>query len=194
MIRCINCGRADLQSKVIALEGEVRGEKYVVEIRGLVCPKCGYKTVDGPDTPEFARLLSDKYRAVHNLLTSEQIRGLRKSFQETQEQFAKRLGVGIASVKRWEMGKIQDEHSNALILEKTKVLVTELTQYHFTATGTTVVRCVFCQSTDVAGACVWPSGATDQIFRVSAIKPRPTGIAIGTIAPWIYGGGGRHAR
>jgi putative zinc finger/helix-turn-helix YgiT family protein len=201
MIRCIECGRADLQPKVISLEGVVRGENYVVQMRGLECPKCGYKTIEGPDTPEFARLLSDKYRAAHNLLTSEQIRGLRKSFKENQEQFARRLGVGIASVKRWEMGKIQDERSNAAILEKTKVEVTNLGQYEFAANGGTTVTCTFCKPTyvsgtsvDLPGTSIWYSVCTDRVLHVPAPKSRIIGTTMESVAPWIYSARGRHAR
>ena len=102
-IRCLNCDDADLAPSMVQLQGEVRGETYSVTMLGLSCPRCGYKTIEGAAMPEYRRLLADQYRAAHALLTSEQIRALRKSFGETQEQFAKRIGFGIASVKRWEM-------------------------------------------------------------------------------------------
>lgn len=212
MIRCIECGRADLQSKVIDLTGVVRGEEYTVRMRGLVCPKCGYQTIEGTDSAEFARLLSDKYRAAHSLLTSEQIRALRKGFGETQEQFAKRLGVGIASVKRWEMGKIQDERSNQLILDKTKPEIKNVAQYcgctlygmgggtekavafgysddagFYTATKTMFVK------VSVNGSYVAPkegcSGST-TVYEASTGKLRPSGTAL----PYHYPlRGHRHA-
>src|SRR5262245_18786264 len=112
---CLNCDRADLERKVIQLSGEVRGEAYTVEMIGLECPNCGHKALEGRDMPEFGRLLADRYRAKHGLLTSEEIRNRRKRLKMNQEEFADWLGVGIASVKRWEMGKIQDEASDALI-------------------------------------------------------------------------------
>jgi putative zinc finger/helix-turn-helix YgiT family protein len=119
-IRCRNCDQADLATNVvIELPGKVRGEDYTVEMLGLKCPHCGYQTVDGPAMPEYGRLLSDKYRAAHGLLTSDDIRKRRERLDMTQQTFADYLGVGIASVKRWEMGKIQDARNNALIIEKT---------------------------------------------------------------------------
>ena len=69
---------------------------------------------------EFGRLLADKYRQDHGLLTSVEIRSRRKRLGMTQEEFARHLGVGIASVKRWEMGKIQDQRSNECIIWKTE--------------------------------------------------------------------------
>src|SRR5262249_34973299 len=83
------------------------------------CPKCGYQTIAGSDMPEFGRLLADQYRKKYGLLTSDEIRERRKRLEMNQEQFADWLGVGIASVKRWEMGKIQDKRSDALIRERT---------------------------------------------------------------------------
>src|SRR5438105_3749814 len=116
MIRCIQCGRASLQSKRIQLQGTVRREDYLVEMQGLECPRCGYKTVEGTAMPEYGRLLADKYRAHHGLLTSEEIRARRARLGMTQEKFAQHIGVGLASVKRWEMGKIQDRDSNERII------------------------------------------------------------------------------
>jgi len=82
--------------------------------------------------PEFSRLLSDKYRAAHGLLTSVDIRDRRNRLGMTQLEFAKYLGVGIASVKRWEMGKIQDARSNALIIEKTDKKPSSVQEYRAT--------------------------------------------------------------
>jgi len=118
-IKCINCGLADLESKLVRLAGQVRGEDYTVEMLGLECPQCGYKTIDGPAMPEYGRLLADRYRTAHGLLTSDDIRTRRERLEMSQQAFADFLGVGVASVKRWEMGKIQDPRNNALIIDKT---------------------------------------------------------------------------
>src|SRR2546423_7169551 len=118
---CINCGKADLEPKTIQLEGTVRGETYNVEMPGLQCPNCGYKTIEGPDMAEFGRLLADQYRVKHGLLPSDEIRARRKRLEMNQQQFADFLGFGVASVKRWELGKIQDARSNAIIVERTEV-------------------------------------------------------------------------
>jgi transcriptional regulator with XRE-family HTH domain len=37
----------------------------------------------------------------------------------SQRQFATYLGVGVASIKRWELGQIQDEAMNNLMVLKT---------------------------------------------------------------------------
>jgi putative zinc finger/helix-turn-helix YgiT family protein len=115
MAECIECAQADLQPALVRLEGTVRGEPYTVTMQGLACPHCNYQTIDGAAMPEFGRLLADSYRANHGLLTSAEIKERRNRLGLTQQQFAQRLGVGVASIKRWEMGKIQERHSNDLI-------------------------------------------------------------------------------
>jgi putative zinc finger/helix-turn-helix YgiT family protein len=118
-IKCCQCDEADLETTVVQLTGKVRGEDYAVEMLGLGCAHCKYQTIAGTAMPEYGRLLADKYRAAHGLLTSDDIRTRRERLGMSQQAFAEFLGVGVASVKRWEMGKIQDARSNALIVEKT---------------------------------------------------------------------------
>jgi putative zinc finger/helix-turn-helix YgiT family protein len=128
-ITCIECGQANLEPKTVQLPGAVRGETFAVEMDGLECPRCGYKTIEGARMPEYGRLLADKYRARHGVLTSDEIRERRKRLGLTQEQFATHLGVGVASIKRWEMGKIQDSRNNELIIEKTRPAVTAVWEW-----------------------------------------------------------------
>lgn len=117
---CITCGNANLDSKQVQVAGDVRGETYTVEMRGLECPSCGYSTIEGVDMAEFQRLLADKYRENHGLLSSKQIRARREDMMHmTQQEFAEFLGVGIASIKRWEMSRIQDKRNNDLIIHRT---------------------------------------------------------------------------
>jgi putative zinc finger/helix-turn-helix YgiT family protein len=119
MIRCIECGRADLRPAANRFQGVVRGETYTVKMDGLECPNCHYKTIEGAAMPEFGRLLSDQYRAAHGLLTSEDIRARRRGLGLSQRAFATYVGIGEATVKRVEMGKIQDRHTEEAIKRKT---------------------------------------------------------------------------
>jgi putative zinc finger/helix-turn-helix YgiT family protein len=118
-ITCINCGEAELKKQKIQLTGKVRGKEYTVAMQGSKCDHCGYQTIAGRDMEEFGRLLADEYRRAHGLLTSAQIKARRKAARMSQEDFADYLGVGIASLKRWEMGKIQNAAHDHLIRAKT---------------------------------------------------------------------------
>jgi len=119
-IRCIECDQADLEQRPIEISGSVRDETYTVQMLGLVCPCCDYQTIDGSAMPEYGRLLADKYRDAHGLLTSEELRERRERLDMSQSKFADYLGVGVASVKRWEMGKIQEHAMDELVRLKTE--------------------------------------------------------------------------
>jgi transcriptional regulator with XRE-family HTH domain len=102
--------------------------------------------------PEFGRLLSDKYRSAHGLLTSEEIRARRRQLGLSQQQFAQHLGVGVASVKRWEMGKIQEARSDVDIRSKTDPTLQS------TAMSKNVTE-VIVISTNVVGSAIYVLGA-----------------------------------
>jgi DNA-binding transcriptional regulator YiaG len=65
------------------------------------------------------RLVADVYRTKHGLLNSNEIRRWRLRLGMSQAAFADYIGVGIASLKRWEMGRIQDASSDELIRLRT---------------------------------------------------------------------------
>ncbi len=67
----------------------------------------------------FALRVADAYRQKHKLLTSSQIKDRRLDLGMSQQQFASYLGVRSSSVKRWELGYIQDKAMNDLIFLKT---------------------------------------------------------------------------
>ena len=64
---------------------------------------------------ELRRRTADAYRRNHRLLTTEQIKAIRRVMGMSQRQFAEFLRVGEASVKRWETWQVQDASSDELI-------------------------------------------------------------------------------
>ena len=98
----------------LLFNAEVKGEAVPVLFDGWRCP-CGYETVDGADMPSFMREAADVYRRNHDLLTSLELREARQARGMNQNEFADFLGVGSASVKRWEMGQVQDRAMDNLI-------------------------------------------------------------------------------
>jgi putative zinc finger/helix-turn-helix YgiT family protein len=116
---CFECGMGTLMPNTVDLTGLRHGEEFTVRANGLQCTECGFKTIDNEQSGEFTKLVSDAYRQKHGLLTSAEIRAARKRLRMSQQEFARYLKVGLASVKRWENGQIQDEAMNELILVKT---------------------------------------------------------------------------
>ncbi len=112
---CVRCRKGELEAKKAEVEGEVHGERFNVECAALVCPLCKYTTIGAEQIQDFMRLLADAYRYRHGLLTGSDIRRMRKALDWSQTDLASRTGVGLASVKRWELGKIQDDAMDKLL-------------------------------------------------------------------------------
>jgi putative zinc finger/helix-turn-helix YgiT family protein len=118
-LKCPECGKATLQAKVADVSAETHGETFKVSMDALVCPKCAFKTIPTGKMGEFALRIADQYRRGHGLLTSSQIKARRLGLGMSQQQFATYLGAGVASIKRWELGQVQDEAMNSLMVLKT---------------------------------------------------------------------------
>jgi putative zinc finger/helix-turn-helix YgiT family protein len=119
---CFECGKASMVPKIVELVGHRHDEEFTVRAHGLQCTVCGFKTIDSKHSDEFTKLVSDAYREKHGLLTGKQIREARRQLRMSQDEFARYLKVGPASVHRWENGQIQDEALNELLLLKTDAM------------------------------------------------------------------------
>jgi len=116
---CLRCDNEEFVPKQDAvIEQELKGEAFHVQTPALACSKCGWITVDAQTTEELRRRTADAYRKKHGLLTSVQIKALRKMLGMNQPEFAAFLGVGEASVKRWETWLVQEKSSDQLIRMK----------------------------------------------------------------------------
>ena len=113
-MNCLQCEN-EMRKKRTKLAGDYAGEKFTVPTEAMVCPSCGYTTLHANQMDVFRTELADAYRNSQELLTSGEIRRLRTELGMSQDDFAKYLGVGIASVKRWELGQAQDRSSDELI-------------------------------------------------------------------------------
>ena len=119
---CIKCRKAELTEQAADLTAEVKGDTVLVtKFPALVCAKCGYKTIHGREMQEFMRAGADAYRRKNSLLTSTEIRERREDLRMSQDAFARYLDVGVASVKRWELGQVQDRAMDRLIRISTDI-------------------------------------------------------------------------
>jgi putative zinc finger/helix-turn-helix YgiT family protein len=118
---CAACA-SEMRPNVVETEiiQTFRGEELRVLTPAMVCRDCNFQFLGAGQLDEMRRRTADAYRKKHNLLTSMEIVNRRKALGETQEEFAKRLKVGVASVKRWETWLVQDKRSDELIREKTE--------------------------------------------------------------------------
>jgi putative zinc finger/helix-turn-helix YgiT family protein len=116
---CFQCGQDTLLLSGISVDGERHGEIYPVLVTGYKCSNCGFQTIDSRQGEQLTRLVSDAYRGAHGLLTGGEIKLRRARLGKNQQEFADYLGIGSASVKRWEIGQIQDRAMDELIRLKT---------------------------------------------------------------------------
>lgn len=99
---------------------EVRGVCVEFQAEVEMCRKCGQYSIPGRVADEFGRRLDVAYRKAAGLLTVQEIIAARKRLGfKNQREFADYLGVGEASVKRWEAGALLDKSNSELIRLKT---------------------------------------------------------------------------
>jgi putative zinc finger/helix-turn-helix YgiT family protein len=103
--RCGKCGQKKMHLATVpyATTIEHDGRAYPVVIPALTVPQCGNcKAISIDD--EADQQISAAFRREARLLTPEEIREGREKLGLTQKQFANLLGVGEATVSRWETG------------------------------------------------------------------------------------------
>jgi putative zinc finger/helix-turn-helix YgiT family protein len=114
IVNCYQCGKA-MEEAIINTSGEVKGETFAVNTLGLRCPHCHYQTLNATQMDGYRKLLADAYRKGHGLLTSAEIKQKRAALSLSQQEFASFLNVGVASIKRWELGGVQEESMDQLL-------------------------------------------------------------------------------
>lgn len=107
-MKCFNCECEKFATKNIRFTPEIKGEEVEVVVPSFVCTKCQTPLMDGDQMNVLRKCAADKYRKLHNLLTSEEIVKFRAMLGMSQTAFANYLKVGEASVKRWETYYVQD--------------------------------------------------------------------------------------
>ena len=89
-----------------------RGVKIIVPIEQYRCTVCGVEAGTVNQAARIQKTIADAYRKAVNLLAGGEIVEKRKRLGLTQEVLAKRMNVGIASIKRWEGGTLQSKSMN----------------------------------------------------------------------------------
>jgi len=107
------------------MKGTRNDQQFELESEAYICSACGTTMMDSSQSVDFSVKLSDAYRSANGLLTGRQIKVIRGELAMSQQQFAEYLRVGVASIKRWEVGQIQDKAMDELIRIKTDPVYTQ---------------------------------------------------------------------
>jgi putative zinc finger/helix-turn-helix YgiT family protein len=95
-------------------EVPIRGEVIAVEGFVNVCPLCGAELLDEA-YDDLLEKAAAEYRRRHGLLNPDEIVRIRKSWGFNQDLFARLLGIGVASLRRYEKGAVQPPGYDALL-------------------------------------------------------------------------------
>ena len=140
-MRCFSCDSGVMHPQNVTVTGEIRDEKYTFDTPGMMCDSCQVVAYEGKDVSEQQRRLADAYRHAHGLLTSVEIKLLREKLDMSQIKFAAYLKVGVASIKRWELGAIQDEANDCYLRLKTDLATAEANCAEISQIANDMLRC-----------------------------------------------------
>lgn len=107
-MKCLHCESEKFKEKNLRFSPEIKGEEVEVIVPSFVCTQCQTPLMDANQMNKLRKAAADKYRKLHNLLTSEEIIKFRTMLGMSQTAFANYLKVGEASIKRWETYYVQD--------------------------------------------------------------------------------------
>lgn len=102
-------GHGKMVSKKSEKKVKFRGVDISIPIEDYSCPVCRVEAGTVDQTANIQKAISEAYRRAVNLLTGKEIVEARKKLNLSQDALAKRMNVGIASIKRWEGSQIQSK-------------------------------------------------------------------------------------
>ncbi len=114
-MKCFQCEKGKMVSKLAEMTAHVRGEEVPVRTEATVCDHCGFQVLSDEQSVIYTIASADTYRERHNLLKSKELKEIRLRLGMSFRAFAKYLKISEASPKRWEAGLVQDEAMDELI-------------------------------------------------------------------------------
>lgn len=109
-VYCANCnGERDFDIKFVKETFTVRGEKVEVIVKECYCMECGESVTVDSILNENMKNVYNAYKKKKGLLTSEEIKAIRKKRGLSQTDVARLIGCGEKTITRYESGYIQDD-------------------------------------------------------------------------------------
>lgn len=115
---CFKCKSEEFEVREAKIRQHFRGDDLDITTHVSVCKSCGWQTLGAGQSDELRKRTADAYRVKHNLLTSTDILCRRTLRSMSQQAFANFIGVGVASIKRWEGTFVQEPVYDKLIRSK----------------------------------------------------------------------------
>lgn len=115
--KCAICGSGNVLEKTISEKFEYKGKsKVILGYHVYACDKCGEEIVDPKTIRATEKVLTDFRRGVDGLLTSDEIKAIRKKLGKTQAEMAEWLDVGEKNFARYENGKVTQGKAMDMLL------------------------------------------------------------------------------
>ena len=113
---CPNCEKDPSLTLIKKVEEfNIRGEIIPVEVEYFQCNECGEEfEVTSSDYDPYETAYRD-YRTRKGMLQPEEIRQFRIKYGLTQKEFSNLIGIGIATLNRYENGALQSEAHDRVI-------------------------------------------------------------------------------
>jgi putative zinc finger/helix-turn-helix YgiT family protein len=100
----------------------VRREQIPVRTEAMLCNRCGFHVMTDAQSDAYTIASADAYRTRHGLLTTKELKQIRRRLGMSFRTFARHLKVSEASPKRWEAGLVQDQAMGQLIRLKSDLV------------------------------------------------------------------------
>jgi putative zinc finger/helix-turn-helix YgiT family protein len=113
---CTNCEKETRFERIAKAETfRVRGEAITVDVEYVRCNECGDVILNPALSEDPFELAYRAFRHKHTLLQPEEISNWRKAHNLTQAECAGLLGIGVATLNRYENGALQNESHETLL-------------------------------------------------------------------------------
>ncbi len=107
---CPNCEKESPLELIRKVEEfNIRGESIAIEVEYFHCQECGEDFENSKTTIDPYANAYREYRIKKGMLQPEEIRKFRNQRGLTQKEFSDLLGIGIATLNRYENGGLQSE-------------------------------------------------------------------------------------
>lgn len=107
-MKCPN-GHENVLLKKVNKKIEFRGVEISIPVEEYRCSTCSIEFGTVEQTSNAQKAIAEAYRKKVRFLTGGEIVEKRNNLDLTQDDLARRINVGIASIKRWETGSIQSK-------------------------------------------------------------------------------------
>lgn len=125
-MKCCKCSGEFFEQRIVRFTPTIKKEIVEIIVPSNICLACNSPLLSTEQVNFFRKAAVDKFRESHGLLTSKDIIALREIFGLSQRAFAEYLGVGEASIKRWETYYVQDASQDDHIRLKCDLSYAEL--------------------------------------------------------------------